>query len=259
MNETYGTKWNREETILAYDLYCKMPFSKINKSNNEIIELANLIGRTPSSVGLKMANLASFDPILRKSGRVGMENASKLDKQIFDEFCNDWEKLAYEAEKIRHKYIITENNDFNDAKEIIIPEGKNKLVEAKARVGQDFFRRTVLISYGNKCCITGIDKKELLIASHIKPWKVSDEKTERANPSNGLCLNPLHDKAFDQGYITIDNDFKIIISDKIKQSDMDTETKEWFFSYKNQRITLPEKFLPGKEFIQYHNDVIFKG
>ena len=49
--------WTREETILAFDLYCKVPFSKISKTNEKIIDLAKVIGRTPSAVGLKMANL----------------------------------------------------------------------------------------------------------------------------------------------------------------------------------------------------------
>lgn len=57
--------WTREETILAFDLYCKIPFSKISKTNEKIVELARIIGRTPSAVGLKMANLARFDEELR--------------------------------------------------------------------------------------------------------------------------------------------------------------------------------------------------
>ena len=57
--------WTREETILAFDLYCKVPFSKISKTNEKIIDLAKVIGRTPSAVGLKMANLARFDKELQ--------------------------------------------------------------------------------------------------------------------------------------------------------------------------------------------------
>ena len=43
----YREKWNREETILAYDLFCKIPFSKISKTNKDIISLAELLGRQP--------------------------------------------------------------------------------------------------------------------------------------------------------------------------------------------------------------------
>ena len=99
----------------------------------------------------------------------------------------------------------------------------------------------------------------MLVASHIKPWKDSDEKTERTNPSNGLCLNSLHDKAFDREFITIDNRYRIVMSSKLKDVRMDTETRDWFWSYEGKEIILPEKFLPDKDFIQYHNDVVFKG
>ena len=105
MAEKYRVKWSREETILAFDLYCKTPFSKIGKSNKDIIELANLLGRTPSSVGLKMANLAHFDPELRARNVSGMANASKLDAEIFQEFSQDWTELSYQAQLIKAKNI----------------------------------------------------------------------------------------------------------------------------------------------------------
>lgn len=65
--------------------------------------------------------------------------------------------------------------------------------------------------------MTGISISELLIASHIKPWKVSNNEDEKTNPRNGLCLNALHDKAFDRGLITIDKNYKIIVSSKLKE------------------------------------------
>lgn len=118
---------------------------------------------------------------------------------------------------------------------------------------------SVLNSYGNRCCITGLKKSDLLVASHIKPWKVSNEQTERTNPRNGLCLNSLHDKAFDRGFITIDKKYRIITSGKLKDVEMDQQTQRWFWNYNKQQITLPDKFWPGKEFIEYHNDMIFQG
>lgn len=155
--------WTREETILAMDLYTRVPFSKIGKNNQEI------------------------------------------------------------------------------------------------RIGQYFFRMSVLMSYGNACCITGLKNNEMLVASHIKPWSVSDVRTERTNPSNGLCLNAMHDKAFDRGLITIDKNYRIVNSRLIKDTAMDEKTREWFAFYNGKEIMLPDKFLPGKEFIEYHNDVIFRG
>ena len=255
-----GIKWSREETILAYDLYCRTPFSKIHQRNPEIIELAKLLGRTPGSVGLKMHNLAHYDPELQKRNVSAMAHGSKLDGEIFNEFSEDWELLSYQAQLIKAKM---QNKDISDVLELgdieEIPPGEYRERTMKTRVGQYFFRMSVLNSYENRCCITGLNKSELLVASHIKPWKVSDEKTERTNPTNGLCLNSLHDKAFDRGLITLDANYRIVISRKLKEAEMDSETKSWFMSYEKQQILLPNKFLPAREFIEYHNDMIFQG
>ena len=252
MAEKYRVKWTREETILAFDLYCKTPFSKIGKGNKDIIELANLLGRTPSSVGLKMANLAHFDPELQARNVSGMANASKLDAEIFREFSQDWTELSYQAQQIRA--------EMGDVQEVVeIPAGEYREQMMKMRVGQYFFRMSVLSAYRNRCCITGIALPNILIASHIKPWLDSNEKTERTNPSNGLCLNALHDRAFDKGLITVDKNYRVVNSKILKDADMDEESRMWIQAYEGQQIILPDRFYPGKSFIEYHNDVIFKG
>ena len=259
MADRHREKWTREETILAFDLYCKTPFSKITKTNKDIIALAKILGRTPSSVGLKMANLAHYDPELVARNIKGMSNASKLDKEIVEEFNDDWEELSYQAQLILSAYKQTDIYALNP--EILIkkmPEGTDIEKETKIRVGQYFFRMAVLTAYGNSCCVTGMKKPDLLIASHIKPWKDSDSKTERTNPSNGLCLNALHDKAFDRGLFTLNKDYRIIISTRLSDVGMDERTRDWLFSYDHQQIMLPDKFLPGKDFIEYHNDVVFQ-
>ena len=69
----------------------------------------------------------------------------------------------------------------------------------------------------------------------------------------------MHDKAFDRGLITIDKNYRIVNSRLIKDTAMDEKTREWFAFYNGKEIMLPDKFLPGKEFIEYHNDVIFRG
>ena len=254
-----GTKWSREEIILAFDLYCRTPFGKISQGNPEIIKLAKLLGRTPGSVGLKMHNLAHYDPELQRRNVTAMAHGSKLDGEVFAEFSNDWSGLSYQAQIIRAKMQgqdISEIIDLGDIKEI--PAGQYREQLMKARAGQYFFRMAVLTSYRNRCCITGLARPDLLVASHIKPWKVSNEQTERTNPSNGLCLNSLHDKAFDKGFITIDKDYRIIISEKIKSAGMDLETKHWFLGYEKRQIFLPDRFLPCRDFIEYHNDMVFQ-
>lgn len=244
--------WTREEEIIVLELYCEIPFKNSSKAHPRVVEVANLINRSPSSVNMKIGNFGSFDFALKQKGIVGLSNASKLDKEIWDEFNNNWDKLTYESEKIKKKLRNTgEEND------ITMPQGKEQVVTVRQRVNQSFFRNAVLSSYNNSCCITGLSTRSLLIASHIKPWSVSDE-SEKTNPTNGLCLNALHDAAFDKGYITIDKNYCVRISSDISDVTNGATVEMYFKNYNRTRIVLPDRFLPSKDYLQYHNDVIFE-
>lgn len=245
--------WSREEEIIVFNLYCKIPFKSSSKNHPEVIRIANIIGRTPSSVNMKIGNFGSFDENLKALGIVGLTNASKLDKEIFEEFSGKWDELSFESEALIAKF---ENRSLI-ATDAEIPLGKEILSSVKCRVNQDFFRRTVLTSYGTACCFTGLSNPELLIASHIKPWKNSNDN-EKTNPQNGLCLNALHDKAFDKGLVTITTDYSIIVSNSITDVCNGEAVEHYFVPLMGKRIRLPEKFLPDKAFIEYHNDCIFE-
>ncbi len=246
--EKYGQKWSVEETIVAFFYYCQIPFGRITKSNPEVIRIAALLGRTPSSVALKMGNLGHFDPELQKRNILGLSNASKTDLEVVTSFYNNWEGLAEKAREIERT--------LSAASGLVFPEGATRDTTVAARVNQHFFRDAVLASYQHKCCITEIDVPALLIASHIKPWADSDPMSERTNPSNGLCLNALHDRAFDKGLITVLPDYTVRVSSKLKDR-LDGDSIAWLMECDKQPIHLPDRFLPGKEFLQYHNDVIF--
>ncbi len=99
------SRWTKEQTILVFNLYCKIPFQKASSTNPDIVRTAKIIGRSPNSVKMKIGNFGSFDPELRKKGIVGLSNASKLDKEIWDEFNSNWEKLAYESELLIAKFL----------------------------------------------------------------------------------------------------------------------------------------------------------
>jgi putative restriction endonuclease len=248
--------WTRDELILAVNLYCKTPFGKIHRNNPDVIRLASLIGRTPNSVSYKLVNFASFDPSLKARGIKGAQNASKLDEAIWNEFYNNWDKLPFESEKLLAKYAHSSVEQLNNIDIEELPkEGKVRTQLVKVRVNQNFFRSMVISSYNNKCCITGLSNMSLLVAGHIKPWSI-DEKN-RMNPQNGLSLNALHDKAFENGLITILPSLKIKVSSIIKK-DKDTATKDYFLKYENQQIILPKRFYPDKEFLEYHNDDRFR-
>lgn len=247
--------WTREETIVAFNVYCKIPFKNSSKTNPSIIKYANIIGRSPSALNMKVGNFGRLDPELKKQGIVGLGNGSKLDEVIWNEFNGNWEKLAFESEELIAKFQNKKIEDIDDFNIDDLPKGKDRETIVKTRVNQSFFRSTILSSYNLKCCITGLSIPDFLVASHIKPW--SKDKENRTNPHNGLCLNSIHDKAFDKGYITVTPDFKVKISVFFNDYSKDKSVNDFFIKYNNQKILKPERFLPTKEFLDYHYQNIF--
>lgn len=250
--------WTREELILAINLYCKIPFGKMHNRTPEVQELARLINRTPGSIARKLGNFASFDTTLKARGIGGLPNASKLDGDVWKEFYNDWDGALIESEKLlaKKKNTTIEKLNHIDEKDLL-KVGLVKIRLVKTRVNQSIFRKMILATYNNRCCITGMSNPELLLASHIVEWS-KDEKN-RLNPMNGLALNALHDKAFECGLITIiAEDYKIKISSKFKLKNAPQSIFQNFLEFDGKEIILPDKFLPGKEFLKVHNDNRFK-
>ena len=248
--------WTKEQTIVALNLYCKIPFNKVSSNHPDIIRIANIIGRSPNSVKMKIGNFGSFDSELKKRGIVGLGNTSKLDEVVWNEFNNDWNNLAFESELLISRFTkqpIEQIAAFNIDD---IPLGKEREAVIKQRVNQSFFRSTILSSYNLKCCITGLTISDFLVASHIVPW--SKDERNRLNPHNGLCLNSIHDKAFDSGFITVTVDYKIKTSKYLQDYKKEKAVKDFFLDYENKSIILPDKFLPSKEFLNYHHQNIFK-
>jgi len=236
--------WSREELISAYNLYCRTPIKEINSKNTNIIQFANLLSRTPKEIAKRFKNFSKLDANVNIQ-----EGIEEGDKNTWIFFNNDWEKSVYESE---NKIIDFENKLKNITE---FPKGKERESIVKSRINQNFFRSAVLTSYQNKCCITGLPFAELLNASHIIPWSV--DSNNRLNPRNGLCLNVLHDRAFDRGLITIRPDYTIDISSHINKL-LDKSVKDYFLCFKNQKIILPQRFVPEKLFLEFHNKNIFK-
>lgn len=248
--------WTREETIIAFNVYCKIPFKSSSKSNPTIIKYANIIGRSPSALNMKVGNFGRLDPELKKQGIVGLAHGSKLEEEVWDEFSENWEKLAFESEQLIAKFSNRPIEDVSEIEVEDIREGIERETIVKQRVNQSFFRSTVLSSYYFKCCITGLSIPDFLVASHIIPWSRNTE--QRLNPRNGLCLNSIHDKAFDRGFITITPEFNIRVSGVFGDFEKEKAVQDFFMKYENQKINLPDKFLPTKEFLDYHYHNIFK-
>ena len=253
--------WTRQQLLIAFALYCQLPFGQYHNKNPTVIRCANAISRTPAALAMKLCNIASLDPVFRASGRVGLKSVSTNDREMWDEMQSDWSKFTVESQDALDKTDCPEiisgtsytiRPDLDDAQTERV--GEDRFVHRKVRIGQQFFRQTVLSAYDNECCISGLDMPELLIASHIVPWSKSVK--DRVNPRNGLLLSVLHDKAFDSGIITINEDLTVRVSRKpIPKNPFFDETIR---CYEGKPIKSSDKFRPRPEFLAYHRERVFE-
>lgn len=243
--------WTFEETVVALYLYFTIPFQRVNKFNSIIQEYCQLLSRTPSALVMKIGNIGRLDPTLIMQNITGLSNGSKLDEEVWNAYLGKWDKLVADFEKVIQN--LQKVPDIQDEPVCTFPEGKERVAQVSVRTNQNFFRQSVLAAYNNKCCITGIDIPELLVASHIKPWK--EDLDNRLNPRNGLCLNNLHDKAFDRGFITFDDEFRLILSSHLTCS---KDVLPFFIPYENKVISLPNRLSPDLRFLDFHRKNIFK-
>lgn len=256
----YGTAWSREELILTLYLYCQIPFAKTKANNPEVIRLAQLLGRTPSSVARKLGNFGAFDPLLTRQGISGLTHYSKSDETIWKEFYQRWDSLVEESQRLlvlkkAEEIPLVENTEVEEMPIISQPSGSSERpAVVLVRLHQAFFRRTILSSYETSCCICGIDLPSLLTASHIIPW--SRNKELRTDPQNGLCLCALHDKAFDRGLVSISPTLEIAVSARVSISRCEF-TRTAITDFANRKIRLPRRFAPKQECLEWHMQNVF--
>ena len=136
--------WSRDELLVAFRLYCRMPFGKLHQHNPEIIELARLLGRTPSAVGMKACNFASLDPVQRARQISALGNVSRGDRDRWDSLLANPEAIAAEAEAV---YARLSGQDAPPLEiEFDLPEGPTEIIRTvRARRVQSFFRAAVRI------------------------------------------------------------------------------------------------------------------
>lgn len=232
--------WSEEEVRSALVLYLRTPFGRIHQRNPEIIALAQDLGRSVSSIALKLVNLASLDDSLPQRG---MANASATDRKVWREFLvasvPSPSTMVYSQPSPRYGGLSEDEPIFIDG------TGRNVPVTTTRRVGQDLFRDAVLTSYQGKCALTGIDDPRLLNASHIIPW--SDNADHRMNLRNGICLGALHDRAFDRHLITFDQDWRMMI-----RHDVPEVAKAALLRGANTNLRMPDRFLPDPDLLAVH-------
>lgn len=223
--------------------------------NPRIAGVARLLGRTPSSVAMKLVNFASLDPAHRARGVKGLSGHSRGDEQIWNEFCEDWDKMTVLSETT----LLRFQRAAPPAGELIAA-APDAPTEATAtilvRTMQGFFRKAVLAAYHSRCCVTGLPVEDLLVASHILPW--SGFPQHRLNPRNGLCLAAHFDRAFDRGLIAFDRGSRLMISPALKRYGLNPAIQAEFLRREGTPLICPDRFPPDAEFLTYHRNQIYK-
>lgn len=247
-----GQPWTREQLILAFELYCRIPFQRTKASDSRVKELAGLLGRTPASIARKLGNFGAFDPHLAARDISGLTHGSKLDKAVWDEFHQDWAGLVIRAHDIKSELQPGEPVE----RPLVQPQGPSeRVVTAKQRLHQSFFRDAVLSSYSARCCVTGLPIVECLVAGHIIPWSVDERR--RADPTNGVCLSATFDCLFDGGHITIEDNLTLRFSKRLRGL-TDRAVAELVAARHGQKIIPPARFFPDPVCLRWHRENVFE-
>ncbi len=161
----------------------------------------------------------------------------------FNDYQGDESELVKNLKtNIRYPKYLTEGLDKKQGQEV--------LRSVKVRINQNLFRKMILIIYNQSCCITGLNIPEVIRASHIIPW--AEDSNKRLDPRNGLCLSATYDAAFDKNLISLDNDYRIILSKNITDYYTNKSVKEYFINKEGAKVMLPTSYIPHKDYLENH-------
>lgn len=224
-------------------LYLRLDFGRFHARNPQIIALADRIARTPSAVALKLTNLAALDESLPQKG---MAHVSAADRAVWAEFLAVPDKVlaAFAAQTTAAATPVGDGFDERQAA-FAARQTESRSAVVTPRIGQSFFREVILTSYRGRCALTGNDDLRLLTASHIVGW--AEDTALRVNPANGICLNALHDRAFDRHLITFDEDYRLKIA-----ADVPPDARRALANVESGRLEMPARFLPDQGFLDRH-------
>lgn len=241
--------WTREQLLVALRLYARTPFGRLHTHNPDIIATAALLGRSPGALAMKACNFASLDPTHQRRDRKGLQNHSRADEALWNEFQGAPADVARQAEAAIAALSGTAIP--REALEYEEPTGPTEdLRLARTRRLQGFFRDFVLASYNNRCAISGLAVPELLTASHIIPW--SADEGRRTDPRNGLALNALLDRAFDRRLIAISADMRVLVSPRIERAG---DTAQEIARWRGAPLAIPDRWGPDPEALRHHREL----
>jgi len=166
-------------------------------------------------------------------------------------------RLNIENQKLIKPIILNNPDSFFIASVVDVKINYHRLIDVenttknaitKLRIGQGKFRQQLIDFWDSQCAVSKVHINDLLVASHIKPWRSSTD-LERLDVYNGLLLNPMLDALFDQGYISFDQDGNILISPLISDT-----IGQFNIQDANKLRKLNTKHL---KYLQYHYNEVF--
>jgi len=253
-----GKRWTRGELLIALNLYHKLTFGQLHARHPAIVDVAAKLGRNANSLAMKLCNFASLDPVVILRGKRGLPGASRLDRDVWQEFHGHIDDVAPESEEAFRKLFA---EDEAAAVEVLPDEGvrvrpppsgpTSVTATVKVRRGQDYFREIVLNNFGGRCGVCELNIRELLVASHIAPWAQHD--TRRLDIANGLSLSRLHDAAFDRGLISFDDDFRLLVGKSLTQALPAKFVAASFLAFAGEKLKIPsDSILPDQALLAEH-------
>ncbi len=130
--------------------------------------------------------------------------------------------------------------------------GTETLQLVKQRTNQSVFRKILKRNYRGRCCITGLNISAVNRASHIIGW--AKDPTKRLDPRNGLYLSATYDAAFDKHLISLDDDYRLILSTDLKEFHTQDSFKKYFQSIEGKPIEVPLVMPPSKSYLELHRN-----
>jgi len=202
-------------------------------------------------------NKISFTPVSTDKERVIAFDDLKNYLDAYNSGCRQTSELEKKNPSFRNaSYVLPVIGEYEKPVNAVFrneniskPDETEKNAVVRARQGQGKFREDLLKYWGNACAVTSVDSVRMLRASHIKPWKDSDNN-DRLNPYNGLLLSPNLDALFDQGLITFGDDRKIGISARISDRNLKRLGVD-------RSMSLRKVDEEHKKFLAYHRGNIF--
>lgn len=248
-----GRPWSRDETLVAFNVYCRTPFGRLHARNPEIIRVAGLLGRTSGALAMKCCNLAALDPSLQQRGIRGLAKVSHVDKLVWDEFERRPETVGFDSEvavaTLSHKQPrMVHSVDWEDI------HGVDRNAVTRIRVNQHLFRSMVIAGYREACAVCGLPLVRLLVASHIVGWAI--DPANRMNPRNGICLCALHDRAFDSGLLNVGDDYTISLARSLHRMPETEAVQSYFLTYEGRTIQLPDRWRPDPLLLKRHIELV---